>query len=581
MKPHALASTTAVAMCLALATPAPVLGQDDTESRPFPCLAPTAEVADNPRLLSIELMEYLKDPTAQADTPAPGDGPNCTAGAIRRGIERGGDDMTAALQAAPKVVRNQVIALATADGEPLETPDVTQAPATEAAAPAASEKPKAKPEAKPDATGTRATAETTAPATSQKPKAKDDQAKAATTEAAAPAASERPKTEAQAKSEAKAEAGTDDQPVGEAGQRKLTDAQRQRLAQVRADRREAIAAARSDDPEQASVETETVNEDDVRKADQDFDTAVNETVDAPKEDDKRLSTFEKALLAGLGAAVVGTILNNGDEVVSNSGDRVVVERDGELKVLKNDDELLRQPGAQVQSQTFQDGSTRETVSYEDGSQTITVRAADGTVLRRSVIRAQDGEEVVLFDDTQQADPVDFDALPSVETLAAKQARPSLNDQQALEAALRNAVAGDVTRHFSLQQIRDYKQVRALAPQVELDTVTFATGSAAIQPSQAKALSTLGLSMRDIIEQQPDAVFLIEGHTDAVGSASYNLALSDRRAETVALALTQYFNVPPQNLITQGYGESDLKVSVLTDERANRRAAVRNITGLLY
>ena len=113
------------------------------------------------------------------------------------------------------------------------------------------------------------------------------------------------------------------------------------------------------------------------------------------------------------------------------------------------------------------------------------------------------------------------------------------------------------------------------------TVTFATGSAAIQPSQAKALSTLGLSMRDIIEQQPDAVFLIEGHTDAVGSASYNLALSDQRAETVALALTQYFNVPPQNLITQGYGESDLKVSVLTDERANRRAAVRNITGLLY
>ena len=71
-----------------------------------------------------------------------------------------------------------------------------------------------------------------------------------------------------------------------------------------------------------------------------------------------------------------------------------------------------------------------------------------------------------------------------------------------------------------------------------------------------------------------------GHTDAVGSASSNLALSDRRAETVALALTEYFGVPPQNLITQGYGETDLKIRVLTDERANRRAAVRNITGLL-
>ena len=94
------------------------------------------------------------------------------------------------------------------------------------------------------------------------------------------------------------------------------------------------------------------------------------------------------------------------------------------------------------------------------------------------------------------------------------------------------------------------------------------------------MSELGFAISEIIFDNPGAVFLVEGHTDAVGSASYNLALSDRRAETVALALTEYFDVPPQNLITQGYGESDLKVRVLTDEQANRRAAVRNITELL-
>ena len=87
-------------------------------------------------------------------------------------------------------------------------------------------------------------------------------------------------------------------------------------------------------------------------------------------------------------------------------------------------------------------------------------------------------------------------------------------------------------------------------------------------------------MRNLIDNDPSAVFLIEGHTDAVGAASYNLALSDRRAETVALALTEYFAVPPQNLITQGYGEADLKVKVLTNERENRRAVVRNISQLL-
>ena len=76
------------------------------------------------------------------------------------------------------------------------------------------------------------------------------------------------------------------------------------------------------------------------------------------------------------------------------------------------------------------------------------------------------------------------------------------------------------------------------------------------------------------------MFLIEGHTDAVGAATYNLALSDRRAETVALALTEYFDVPPENMITQGYGEAYLKIRTLEDERANRRAAVRRITPLL-
>ncbi|SNR35668.1 OmpA family protein, partial [Paracoccus sediminis] len=75
-------------------------------------------------------------------------------------------------------------------------------------------------------------------------------------------------------------------------------------------------------------------------------------------------------------------------------------------------------------------------------------------------------------------------------------------------------------------------------------------------------------------------FLIEGHTDTVGSDAANLALSDRRAESVALALTEYFEVPPENLVVQGYGEQDLQIRREGDIRENRRAAVRQITSLL-
>jgi outer membrane protein OmpA-like peptidoglycan-associated protein len=76
------------------------------------------------------------------------------------------------------------------------------------------------------------------------------------------------------------------------------------------------------------------------------------------------------------------------------------------------------------------------------------------------------------------------------------------------------------------------------------------------------------------------LFLIEGHTDAVGSDDDNLSLSDRRAETVAIILTEEFGVPPENLSTQGYGEQYLKINTQQAERENRRVAVRRITPLM-
>jgi len=67
---------------------------------------------------------------------------------------------------------------------------------------------------------------------------------------------------------------------------------------------------------------------------------------------------------------------------------------------------------------------------------------------------------------------------------------------------------------------------------------------------------------------------------AVGSDVDNLSLSDRRAESVALVLSQQFGVPAENLTTQGYGEQYLKVPTPGPERANRRVTAQRITPLL-
>jgi outer membrane protein OmpA-like peptidoglycan-associated protein len=114
----------------------------------------------------------------------------------------------------------------------------------------------------------------------------------------------------------------------------------------------------------------------------------------------------------------------------------------------------------------------------------------------------------------------------------------------------------------------------------VNAITFDSGSAAITASEAEKLADLGSILNDLIALNPGEIFLIEGHTDAVGTASSNLTLSDRRAESVARALTEYFNVPPENLVVQGYGEAELLIPTTGNERANRRVAVKVITPLM-
>jgi outer membrane protein OmpA-like peptidoglycan-associated protein len=233
----------------------------------------------------------------------------------------------------------------------------------------------------------------------------------------------------------------------------------------------------------------------------------------------------------------------------------------------------------VTTYRFADGSTRTVVVRENGVEVETIRSAEGRVLRRTKL-LPDGRSVVLFDDTQKAERVVVNELPQVQEGGNAVSSSRAVSAEDLAAALAAQDAKSVERRFSLAQIRNIDAVRRLTPVINVDSVNFDTGSSVIRPQEAEELAALGNALRELIDRNPAEVFLIEGHTDAVGAATFNLALSDRRAETVALALTEYFDVPPENMVVQGYGESDLAVRTLTAERANRRVAVRRITQLL-
>jgi outer membrane protein OmpA-like peptidoglycan-associated protein len=151
----------------------------------------------------------------------------------------------------------------------------------------------------------------------------------------------------------------------------------------------------------------------------------------------------------------------------------------------------------------------------------------------------------------------------------------------LRMLLREDATLEPDHGFSLRQIRENAQVRDLVPAIELDSLVFETGSAALPSEQARTLVRLGILIEELLFENPREVFLIEGHTDATGSPSYNLALSDRRAENVALALTENFHIRPENLIVQGFGASYPKVQTETAEKRNRRVTLRRITPLLH
>jgi len=153
-------------------------------------------------------------------------------------------------------------------------------------------------------------------------------------------------------------------------------------------------------------------------------------------------------------------------------------------------------------------------------------------------------------------------------------------QEEIYEALTAPPVERIERSYTLDQVRRSPALRERVRRVDIDTITFDFGSWDLSDEQARALTGVAEAINRAIEQNPSEVFLIEGHTDAVGDELDNLTLSDRRAETVARLLTEIFDVPAENLTTQGYGEQYLKVNTQEPARENRRVTIRRITPLL-
>jgi outer membrane protein OmpA-like peptidoglycan-associated protein len=302
----------------------------------------------------------------------------------------------------------------------------------------------------------------------------------------------------------------------------------------------------------------------------------------------------------------------GNRTVIRESDRVII-REGGRDMIRHDEAARFAFNAREVNVERRGDITATVALRPDGSRIVTEVDVNGRLLRR-IRRDVAGREVIIIDNTVVVGgpavvvggPVLAVGAPAVAVgvgvaglaiggpgffvdIAPPVVRiaPELYVRETVRATpdqifltLAAPPVEPIGRRYSLDEIRYNEPLRARMPRIDIDTVNFETASWEISPDQAALLGGVAQGIRRAVERNPAEVFLIEGHTDAVGNDVDNLSLSDRRAEAVAVLLTNQFGVPPENLTSQGYGKQFLKIPSPGPERVNRRVAVRRITPLL-
>jgi len=269
---------------------------------------------------------------------------------------------------------------------------------------------------------------------------------------------------------------------------------------------------------------------------------------------------------------------------------VIIQIGINITINNPDQERARYYDPQADEIYYEDlsrGRVRETVTRPNGVKIITIRNRHGDVLQRSKV-LPDGREILLStydpndDDLENwRDPGD-DLPPLRLTIPASDYildADSADDEEVTDF-LDQPPVEKIRRIYTIDEVKRSARLRDSVRRLEVGGLTFDSGKATIARSQVGFLSKVADAMQKMLDRNPGEVFLIEGHTDAVGSDISNLVLSDQRAATVARILTDFYDIPAENLVTQGYGERFLKVKTEESEPLNRRVTIKRVTPLI-
>jgi outer membrane protein OmpA-like peptidoglycan-associated protein len=125
----------------------------------------------------------------------------------------------------------------------------------------------------------------------------------------------------------------------------------------------------------------------------------------------------------------------------------------------------------------------------------------------------------------------------------------------------------------LRQIEGVNVTRTADDELKVtvkNDVLFDFNSAALRSASRDSLR----EMASVFDKYPNTTIKVEGHTDSIGSASYNERLSERRADSVANYL-ENLGVRNARIRAIGYGESQPRATnnTASGRQLNRRVEI--------
>ena len=130
-----------------------------------------------------------------------------------------------------------------------------------------------------------------------------------------------------------------------------------------------------------------------------------------------------------------------------------------------------------------------------------------------------------------------------------------------------------TRSLSMGEREEIADIASTKPNIDLD-IQFDYNSADIRTASMPSVQALGRALSS--PSLKGSVFVVAGHTDAIGGEAYNMGLSERRADTIKRYLVNKFGIAGGDLVTVGYGKDKPKDANAPMDPINRRVQVVNM-----